>query len=172
MLDRYAGWVPGRIARPCRFAVDQRRAKDFSQDLHYQCRSPGGRHAWPLVLASLRAAFQQGMSQESPNADLNGRIAKSILSCFQPELFDSTGLFCSMWLMRLEMPQTTPRACSTNCCQPKDHRRASKMARSTGLICEAVKGWSEFFSSGSISPHPDPLPKGEGTDAVSYCRRF
>ena len=41
------------------------------------------------------------MSQESPNADLNGRIAKSILSCFQPELFDSTGLFCSMWLMRL-----------------------------------------------------------------------
>ena len=41
------------------------------------------------------------MTPRSPNADLNARIASSILSCFQPELFDSTGLFCSMWLMRL-----------------------------------------------------------------------
>ena len=98
--DMLVGYLAG-LHDSCRFAVDPRRAKDFSQDLHYQCQHPGGRHAWPLVLASLRAAFQQGMTTQSPNADLNGRIASSILSCFQPELFDSTGLFCSMWLMRL-----------------------------------------------------------------------
>ncbi len=98
--DMLVGYLAG-LHDSCRFAVDPRRAMDFSQDLHYQCRSPGGRHAWPLVLASLRAAFQQGMTQQSPNADLNGRIAASVISCFQPELFDSTGLFCSMWLMRL-----------------------------------------------------------------------
>jgi hypothetical protein len=98
--DMLVGYLAG-LHDSCRFAVDPRRATDFSQDLHYQCQHPGGRHAWPLVLASLRAAFQQGMTQQSPNADLNGRIASSILSCFQPELFDSTGLFCSMWLMRL-----------------------------------------------------------------------
>ncbi|MGD0383517.1 MAG: hypothetical protein ABSA77_08360 [Thermoguttaceae bacterium] len=98
--DMLIGYLAG-LHDCCQFAVDQRRAMDFSQDLHYQCRQPGGRHAWPLVLASIKAAFQQGMAQQSPNADLNGRIASSILSCFQPELFDSTGLFCSMWLMRL-----------------------------------------------------------------------
>ena len=83
------------------FAVDQHRAADFSRDLHYQSRHPGGRQAWPLVLASIKAAFQQGISPQSPNADLNGRIASGIISCFQPEVFDSTGLFCSMWLIRL-----------------------------------------------------------------------
>ncbi|MGD0516680.1 MAG: hypothetical protein ABSA26_04025 [Thermoguttaceae bacterium] len=98
--DMLIGYLAG-LHDCCQFAVDQRRAMDFSQDLHYQCRHPGGRQAWPLVLASIKAAFQQGMAQQSPNADLNGRIASSILSCFQPELFDSTGLFCSMWLMRL-----------------------------------------------------------------------
>jgi hypothetical protein len=98
--DMLIGYLAG-LHDSVQFAVDQQRARDFSRDLHYQCRHPGGQHAWPLVLASIRAAFQQGMTQHSPNADLNGRIASSILSCFQPELFDSTGLFCSMWLMRL-----------------------------------------------------------------------
>ncbi|MGW8258347.1 MAG: hypothetical protein ACWGMZ_12745, partial [Thermoguttaceae bacterium] len=83
------------------FAADPQLAKEFAEDLHYQCKHPGKRQAWPLVLSSLRAAFQQSLVAESPNADINARIASSILSCFQPELFDSTGLFCSMWLMRL-----------------------------------------------------------------------
>jgi hypothetical protein len=98
--DMLVGYLAG-LHNCSEFAINPQRAKEFSQDLHYQCRHPGGRQAWPLVLASLRAAFQQGMSPQSPNADLNGRIASSIISCFQPELFDSTGLFCSMWLMRL-----------------------------------------------------------------------
>jgi len=83
------------------FAIDSRRARDFAQDLKYQCNFPGGRHAWPLVLSSLRSAFQQGLGPLSPNADLNARIASSILSCFPPELFDSTGIFRSLWLLRL-----------------------------------------------------------------------
>ena len=98
--DLLVGYLAG-IHNCGQFAVDPQRAKDFSKDLNYQCQHPGGRQAWPLILASVRAAYQQGMSPNSPNADLNGRIASSILSCFQPELFDSTGLFCSMWLMRL-----------------------------------------------------------------------
>lgn len=98
--DMLVGFLAG-LHNSTQFAVDPRRAEDFSKDLHYQCRHPGGRQAWPLVLASIRAAFQQGLAPQSPNAALNARIASSILSCFQPELFDSTGLFCSMWLMRL-----------------------------------------------------------------------
>ena len=77
------------------------RARDFARDLRCQSRQPGGRHAWPLVLSSLRASFRQGLAAASPNADLNGRIATAILSCFPAELFDSTGQFRSLWLLRL-----------------------------------------------------------------------
>ncbi len=83
------------------FAVDPIRARDFSEDLQYQSNLKGGRHAWPLVLASLRTAFQRGLSPDAPNADLNGQIAASILACFPGELFDSTGLFRSLWMVRL-----------------------------------------------------------------------
>lgn len=102
--ERWADLLIGYLAgiHDCdQFAAEPQRAKDYSKDLNYQRQQPGGHQAWPLILASLRMAYQTGMSQNSPNADLNGRIASSILSCFQPELFDSTGLFCSMWLMRL-----------------------------------------------------------------------
>ncbi len=98
--DLLVGYLSG-LHDVSEFAVDPVRAKDFAEDLQYQSNLPGGRHAWPLVLASLRMAFRSGLRAESPNADLNARIASSILSCFQPELFDSTGLFRSLWLVRL-----------------------------------------------------------------------
>jgi hypothetical protein len=37
----------------------------------------------------------------SPNEDLNAKIASAILSCFPSDLFDSTGLFRSLWLLRM-----------------------------------------------------------------------
>lgn len=83
------------------FAVDSARAADFAEDLRYQARLEGGRHVWPLVLGSFRAAFREGLSPESPNIDLNIKIASAIVSCFPPELFDSTGVFHSLWLSRL-----------------------------------------------------------------------
>ncbi len=98
--DMLIGYLAGQY-EVTEFAVDPARAKDFAEDLSHQSRLAGGRHVWPLVLGSLRAAFRQGLSPISPNADLNTRIATSIVSCFQPELFDSTGVFRSLWLLRL-----------------------------------------------------------------------
>ncbi len=83
------------------FAFDPQRSKDFAEDMQYRGRLQGGRHVWPLIQASLRAAFRHGLGSESPNADLNARIAAGVLSCFPPEVFDSTGLMRSLWLMRL-----------------------------------------------------------------------
>jgi hypothetical protein len=83
------------------FAVDPDRARQFAEDLRRQSRREGGRLAWSLIEASLRAAFRQGLAAASPNADLNAAIAASILSCFPPEVFDGTGLFPSAWLLRL-----------------------------------------------------------------------
>ena len=99
--DLLVGYLSG-MHDVSEFAVDPERARDFSEDLKYRSNLEGGRHAWPLVLASLRSAFKQGLSEESPNADLNVKIANSILACFQAELFDSTGLFRTLWLERLD----------------------------------------------------------------------
>jgi len=98
--DLLVGYLLG-TADVSEMAINPERARDFAEDLRYQSDLPGGRHAWPLVLASLRAAFKQGLAPVSPNADLNNRIATSILACFQAELFDSFGLFRSLWLDRL-----------------------------------------------------------------------
>ena len=98
--DLLVGYLVG-LEEVSQFAVDPARARDFAEDLRYRSNLRGGRQAWPLVLASLRAAFGEGLCAVSPNADLNARIASSILACFQAELFDSTGLFRSLWLMRL-----------------------------------------------------------------------
>lgn len=35
------------------------------------------------------------------NPDANARITASILGCFPAELFDSTGMFHSLWMVRL-----------------------------------------------------------------------
>lgn len=98
--DLLVGYLIG-LHDVAEFAADCTRARDFAEDLRYGGHLEGGRQAWPLVLSSLRAAFKHGLCSASPNADLNARIASSILSCFQPELFDSTGLFRSLWLTRL-----------------------------------------------------------------------
>jgi hypothetical protein len=98
--DLLVGYLVG-LEDVSQFAVDPQRARDFAEDLRYRSNLQGGRHTWPLVLASLRTAFGEGLGSVSPNADLNAEIASSILACFQPELFDSTGLLRSLWLVRL-----------------------------------------------------------------------
>jgi hypothetical protein len=90
-----------RLSDVTEFAFDADRATEFAADLQYRGTQSGGKQVWPLLLASVRAGFHLKLGVESPNADLNARIAASILSCFPPDLFDSTGLFRSLWLMRL-----------------------------------------------------------------------
>ena len=83
------------------FAVDPDRAKDFADGLSCRHHQAGGRHARSLVLASLQAAFRHGLAPVSPNAEFNARIGEAVISCFPSELFDSTGVFRSAWLMRI-----------------------------------------------------------------------
>ncbi len=77
------------------------RVRDFAEELADHRRNVCDLHAWPLVLSSLRSAFLPALQRQSPNADLNQRIASSVLACFGPDLFDSTGLFPSLWQIRL-----------------------------------------------------------------------
>jgi hypothetical protein len=83
------------------FAVDPDRARDFADDFAQQLQQEGGRFAWPMVLASLRAAFREWLEPASPNPDLNAKIAASILTCFPPEVFDCLGTIQSEWSLRI-----------------------------------------------------------------------
>jgi len=82
-------------------AFDRNRVHEFASDLRHEQRTGVAAHAWPLVIASLRAAFQKGISPIPACADLNDRIAGGILACFGPEMFDATGLPQSLWQIRL-----------------------------------------------------------------------
>ena len=85
-----------------KFAIDQRRAHEDARDMEQERQSPEGDTAWMLRLTSLRTAFATGLSAVSPNADLNGRVATGILACLPADVQDSTGLFRSLWLERLD----------------------------------------------------------------------
>jgi len=102
--ERWTDLLVGHLARygdVAEFAIDFERAVEFARDLEFQTDQEGGRQAWPLLQASLRAAFQRGLAPVSPNEDVNAQIAAAILSCFPADLFDSTGLFRSLWLDRM-----------------------------------------------------------------------
>lgn len=109
---RIEGWsdvLVGRLAGlvdVAEFAVDPARARDFARDLAAKRRNKAGRVVWPLCLAALRSAFRHAFTRPSPNADLNARIGASILSFFQPEVFDGTGLFTPLWMWRLMQTAT------------------------------------------------------------------
>jgi len=102
--ERWTDVLVGRLAGLydiAEFAFDPERARDFGEELQSQRGQEGGRHAWPLLLGSLRAAFRRGLCPISPNADLNAGIAAGVIGCFPPEVFDSAGVFRSFWLERL-----------------------------------------------------------------------
>jgi len=86
---------------PAAFSFDIGRCRDFAEDLAQEKSTRLSDAAWKVTLASLKASFQDGLSQVSPNGDLNTRIAASVLACFPAELFDSLGNLQSLWVARL-----------------------------------------------------------------------
>jgi hypothetical protein len=102
--ERWADVLVGHLAAEydvSQFAVDPDRARDFADDFAQQHQQEGGRFAWPMVLASLRAAFCEWLEPASPNPDLNAQIAASILTCFPAEVFDGIGTIQSEWSLRI-----------------------------------------------------------------------
>lgn len=102
--ERWTDLLVGRVSSKysvAEFAIDPKRAHDFAEETLGQRGSTSTNRAWPLLMASLREAFRRELSVASPNADVNARIAAAILACFPSELFDTTGLYRSLWLMRV-----------------------------------------------------------------------
>jgi len=82
-------------------AFDRARMRDFAESF-----GRGRRHAiadasWGLTAGSLRSSFRSYFAGPSPNAELNARIARSILACFPSDTLDATGIASSLWTARL-----------------------------------------------------------------------
>lgn len=103
-VERWTDVLIGYLARDydvSRFAVDPERARDFAADLTDRQQEDGGQFAWSVMAASLRAAFADCLRAESPNPDLNARIAASILACFPAHVFASPSPIHSAWMLRV-----------------------------------------------------------------------
>ena len=102
--ERWTDMLLGYLASDhniAEFAFSAKRAQDFAADLRDERRYAPGDQPWQLAVASLRATFARGLSDDSPNGDLNQRIAGSVLACFDSELSDSGGVLTSHWMLRL-----------------------------------------------------------------------
>jgi hypothetical protein len=102
--ERWTDLLLANLARDCRIdelAPDPARARQFAEDLQRDALDGRNQQTWSILMASLRSAMAALNIGQTPNADLNERIAASILGCFPGELFDSTSQFQSLWMARL-----------------------------------------------------------------------
>lgn len=103
-VEHWTDLLLGRLSNTLdvsEFACDPRRAREFARDLREEEALSGSRTAWNVSMLAMRAAFHQCLQHDAPHSDLNARIGASVLGCFPPEVFDSTGRFQSLWALRL-----------------------------------------------------------------------
>ena len=104
LTQRWTDLLLGGLLGVCEispFVHDATRAQEFADDFGRSREAAIRQQAWALLTMSLRTAFHSCLCDETPNADLNARIAGSIVACFPSDLFDSTGVFHSLWMLRL-----------------------------------------------------------------------
>ena len=122
-VERWTDMLLGRIMLHhdiSDLAFDAKRVREFAADLRAESAQSPNSQVWQLTLASLQAAFQQAFDSASPNVDLNRRIAAGILASLPTDQFDSTGLFKSAWLLRLEHVTGDMQGLIDDLIQPSD----------------------------------------------------
>ncbi|UUO05872.1 hypothetical protein M4951_21200 [Blastopirellula sp. J2-11] len=80
---------------------DNERVQEFSRDIREQARDGSHSAGWPLLLSSALDAFRSSTIDAPAHPHLNQRITAAIMSCFGPELFDSTGVIRPLWELRI-----------------------------------------------------------------------
>lgn len=93
----------GPAAGKAEWAFQPRRVRSLAMALRQQEFAGGTNLAKSLLLATLAAAYQRPPTTAAPHAELNRRIACSVVACFPPHVFDATGLPTSvqqLWLLQ------------------------------------------------------------------------
>lgn len=80
---------------------DNERVQEFSRDIREQARDGSHSAGWPLLLSSALDAFRTSTIDTPAHPHLNKQITAAIMSCFGPELFDSTGVIRPLWELRI-----------------------------------------------------------------------
>ena len=104
VAEHWTDLLLGRLGQEFNFAEvahDPARAQDFADDFDVPSTAAARMTASSLLSASLQAAFAPKLRFTTDNADLNERISAAILACFPADLFDSLGVYHSLWLTRL-----------------------------------------------------------------------
>jgi hypothetical protein len=83
------------------FAFEPERACDFADDLDHGAARADLPFTSQLVLVSLRASFADGVSERSPNRDLNRHIGSALLGAFPSDAADTAWLAEPLWLQRI-----------------------------------------------------------------------
>lgn len=102
--ERWTDVLIGSLARTAdvaEFAAEPERAREFAQEFGEQKSWKEAQTEWALVLASLRTSLATVWQTYQSKEDWNGRIAESIIGCFDASLFDDSGVFQSLWTTRL-----------------------------------------------------------------------
>jgi hypothetical protein len=82
------------------FGYDAQRVDDFAQDNHDLISNPDS-PSWHLMMSTLHQSFLNCRKAAAMNCDLNESIFASLMSCFPTDVFDSTGSYHSLWLLRI-----------------------------------------------------------------------
>ena len=125
--DLFVGQLGG-LGEVGEFAFDPQRAADFVPNASGG-RGPAGQARWPLLVASLRGAFRRALSPVAISPELNERIAAAVLACFPPELFDSTGVMKSLWMVRLAHLADDTQGLLSELLAPEPARRPLQQVR-------------------------------------------
>lgn len=83
------------------WAFEPQRVRSMARLLAHQDTGYGANLTKSLLLAAIAASYQSSSMATSPHAELNRRIACSIIACFPPHAFDSSGQWISvqqLWL--------------------------------------------------------------------------
>ncbi|TWT33284.1 hypothetical protein [Blastopirellula retiformator] len=80
---------------------DNDRVQEFCRDIREQARAGSHSAGWPLLLSSALDAFRTSTIDSPAHPQFNQQIAAAIMSCFGPELFDSTGVIRPLWELRI-----------------------------------------------------------------------
>ena len=85
------------------WAFQPDRVKNLARSLQQQGSVGGKDYARSLLVATFAATYQQPPNAFSTHAELNRRIASSIVACMPPQIFDATGQLGSvqqLWLLK------------------------------------------------------------------------
>lgn len=99
--ERWTDILLGYLRSTCKtdeFAFEPDRVVDFSASL---CGHHAPELAQSLLMVSLRSTFRTGFIDRCPNPGYNQQIAAAVLACYGPDVFDSIGIFKTLWQTRL-----------------------------------------------------------------------